>query len=92
MEKCLTCKEYRSAQQKEPLRPHDVPVCPWQMVATDLLVWINTNDLIVVDYYSNYFEIAQLASTKSSTVIQHIKSMFARHGIPKIVISDNGPQ
>ena len=81
VEKCLTCQEYRNAQQKEPLRPHDIPVRPWQMVA-----------MLAVDYYSNYFEIAQLASIKSSTVIQHIKSIFARHGIPEIVISDNGPQ
>ena len=86
------CQEYRNAQQKEPLRPHDIPVRPWQMVATDLFVWKNTNYVLVVDYYSNYFKIAQLASTKSSTVIQHIKSIFARHGIPEIVISENGPQ
>ena len=92
VEKCSTCQEYRNAQQKEPLRPHGIPVRPWQMVATDLFVWNNTNYVLVVDYYSNYFEIAQLASTKSSTVIQHIKSIFARHGIPEIVISDNGPQ
>ena len=92
MEKCLTCQEYRNAQKKEPLRPHDIPVRPWQMFATDLLVWNNTNYVLVVDFYSNYFEIAQLASTKSSTVIQHIKSIFARHGIPEIVISENGPQ
>ena len=29
VEKCLTCKEYRNAQQKEPLWPHDIPVRPW---------------------------------------------------------------
>ena len=57
-----------------------------------MFVWNNTNYVLVVDYYSNYFEIAQLATTKRSTVIQHIKSIFARHGIPEIVISDNGPQ
>ena len=90
--KCLTYQEYRNAQQKEPLRPHDMPVRPWQMVATDLFVWNNANYVLVVDYYSNYFEIAQPASTKSSTEIKHIKSIFARHGIPEIVIPDNGPQ
>ena len=58
VEKCLTCQEYRNAQQKEPLRPHDIPVRPWQMVATDMFVWNNTNYVLVVDYYSNYFEIA----------------------------------
>ena len=90
VEKCLTCQENRNAQQKEPLRPHDIPVRLWQMVAIDLFLWNNTNYVLVVDYYSNYFEIAQLASTKSSTMIQHIKSIYARHGIPETVISDNG--
>ena len=92
VEKCLTCQEYRNAQQKDPLRPHDIPVRPWQMFATDLFVWNNATYVLVVDSYSNYFEITQLASTKSSTEIQHIKSIFSRHGIPEIVIPDNGPQ
>ena len=69
VEKCLTCQEYRNAQKKEPLRPHDIPVRLWQMVATDMFVWDNTNYALVVDCYSNYFDIAQLASIKSSTVI-----------------------
>ena len=64
VEKCLTCQEYRNAQQKEPLRPHDIPVRPWQMVATDLFVWNNANYVLVLDYYSNYFETAQPASAK----------------------------
>ena len=74
VEQCTTCQEYRTAQQKEPLLPHDIPERPWQMVATDLFVWNNANYVLVVDYYSNYLEIAQVANTKSSTVIQHIKS------------------
>ena len=85
VEQCTTCQEYCTAQQKEPLLPHDIPERPWQMVATDLFVWNNANYVLPVDYYSNYFEIAQLAKTKSSMVIQHIKSIFAN-------ISDNGPQ
>ena len=87
---CTTCQEYRTAQQKEPLLSHDIPERPWQMAATDLFVWNNANYVLVVDYYSNYFEIAQLANTKSSTVIQHIKPIFARHGIPEVVILFGG--
>jgi transposase InsO family protein len=44
-----------------------------------------------VDYYNNFFEICLLSNIRSATVIQHTKSIFARHGIPEVVISDNGP-
>ena len=44
-----------------------------------------------MDYYNNFFEICLLSNISSATVIQHTKSIFARHGIPEVVISDNGP-
>lgn len=90
--KCSTCQEYQNLRQKEPLIPHSIPSRPWQMAATDLFWWNNANYLLIVDYYSNYFEICLLSNTRSTTVIQHTKSIFARHGIPDVVISDNGPQ
>ena len=45
-----------------------------------------------MDYYSRYIEIRMLENTTSATVIHHIKSIFSRHGIPSMIISDNGPQ
>ena len=51
-----------------------------------------TDYLITVDYFSRYPEVTQLRTTTSSTVINSLKSIFARHGIPETVRSDNGPQ
>ena len=34
----------------------------------------------------------KLTSTTAASVITHLKSIFARHGIPQVVVSDNGPQ
>ena len=45
-----------------------------------------------MDYYSRYIEVAKLHSTSADEVILHTKSVFARHGIPEQVLSDNGPQ
>ena len=45
-----------------------------------------------VDYYSSDVEIAKLDQTCASGVILHLKSIFARHGIPTKVVPDNGPQ
>ena len=56
------------------------------------LEWKKTDYLLVVDYYSRFIEIAKLTSTTAVSVISHLKSIFARHGIPEVVVSDNGPQ
>ena len=48
--------------------------------------------LVVVDYYSRYYEIDVLRSTVTSKVISSLEEMFARHGLPESLTSDNGPQ
>ena len=47
--------------------------------------------LVMVAYYSRYIELAQLEHTTSEAVINHVKSILARHGIPETIISNNGP-
>ena len=88
---CPVCCRH-SNQHAEPLLPSAFPDHPWQKVATDLFEWKKTNYLIVVDYYSRYIEMARLSTSTSNDVITHLKSIFARHGIPQTVMSDNGPQ
>lgn len=61
------------------------------MIATYLFKWNNTDYIVVVDYYSRYFEVEKITSLTSNTVIQKLKAMFARFGIPETLISDNGP-
>ena len=72
--------------------PGPTPDRPWDIVATDLFQWENRNYLLIVDYYSRYFETAKLEDLTSTSVINHTKSIFARHRIPTQLISDNGPQ
>ena len=90
--RCTTCLEHQWQNTKEPMIPSRIPSKPWEMVATDLFTWDKSEYLVVVDYHSRYFEVAKLPDTKSTTVITYTKSVFARHGIPSEVISDNGPQ
>lgn len=46
--------------------------------------------LVTVDHYSDFFEIDELSNMMAETIIRCCKHNFARHGIPRIVISDNG--
>ena len=43
-----------------------------------------------MDYFSRYPEVIKLSSTTSSSVIAALKTVFARHGIPETLQSDNG--
>lgn len=92
IKKCSICQRYQNKPQKENLIQHESPDRPWQKVATDLFQWAGKDYLLVVDRYSGFPEIALLSSTTSDSVITHIKCIFARHGIPEEVLSDNGPQ
>ena len=89
---CSTCQELRFSPPREPMIPHEIPQYPWQIIATDLFTWNGGNYVVVVDYYSRYWEIVLLNSTTSMAVINKLKQVFARHGIPETVKSDNGPQ
>jgi len=87
---CVCCKEH--AQPAEPLITSELPELPFQKVGTDLFEWEKQSYLLVVDYYSRYIEIALLKRTTAAEVIAHMKSIFARHGIPELCVLDNGPQ
>ena len=55
-------------------------------MATDLFSLYNEKYVLVVDYFSSYVEIAKLRNESTKCVIDNIKKIFSRHGIPKIVI------
>ena len=44
-----------------------------------------------MDYYSKYPEVCHLVAKTATCVISHLKTCFARHGIPDTVIADNMP-
>ena len=90
---CSVCLKYRRAQSKQPLlETTDRKIGPWDRVGMDMMMWEGKMYLVMVDYYSNYPEIAAMENTSSNSVIKQIKSTFSRHGIPRVVCTDNGPQ
>ncbi|UYV67206.1 K02A2.6-like [Cordylochernes scorpioides] len=86
---CEKCIENQPLKH-EPLIPNDFPR-PWQKVGMDLFHYEGSEYLVVVDYFSRFIEVVRLTKLSSEAVVDHCKAIFARHGIPDIVISDNGP-
>ena len=46
----------------------------------------------MVDTYSKWPEVAVMSSTTSEKTINVLRTMFAQHGLPEQLVSDNGPQ
>ncbi|UYV74296.1 K02A2.6-like [Cordylochernes scorpioides] len=88
---CEKCIENQPLKH-EPLIPNDFPERSWQKVGMDLFHYEGSEYLVVVDYFSRFIEVVRLTKLSSEAVVDHCKAIFARHGIPDIVISDNGPQ
>ncbi|XP_039890321.1 uncharacterized protein K02A2.6-like [Simochromis diagramma] len=89
--RCETCQKYHNKHTKESMVVDETPTAPWYKVGMDLFHVKGKDYLVVIDYHSNFPEMALLSNLSSACVITHVKSIFARYGIPYIVMSDNGP-
>ncbi|UYV69327.1 K02A2.6-like, partial [Cordylochernes scorpioides] len=89
--KCSVCIQ-EAVSKHEPLIPTNFPSRPWQKIGMDLFKFENKWYLVVIDYYSRFPEMIQLDRLTASVVVRSCKSIFARHGIPETVVSDNGTQ
>ena len=89
---CEFCQENLPSQRKEPLVTTPLPERAWKKIGADLCEHKGQQFLVVIDYYSRFPEIAYMSSTTSDHVINKLKDIFARWGIPEELVSDNGPQ
>lgn len=89
---CYACQLVSQATPPEPMA-RSYPSSPWTDIAVDLMGPLPTGEmlLVAVDYYSRYFEVVVLRSTTSQKLIEVIKPMFARYGVPTSMKTDNGP-
>lgn len=92
IERCNFCQINRRKHKSEPLKPTRLPDRPWQQLALDLFDLKGDKYLIVVDYFSRWFEVVKMARIDSESVIYALKKIFSIFGIPDIVKSDRGLQ
>ncbi|XP_014672251.1 PREDICTED: uncharacterized protein K02A2.6-like [Priapulus caudatus] len=91
---CHSCQLVGMPNAREPMSRTTMPKGPWKDVAVDFLGPLpnGVSLLVVVDYYSRYFEVAFMRSTTSEKTIEALAEMFVTHGLPVTLSSDNGPQ
>jgi len=74
-----------------PLHPWEWPQRPWSRVHVDHAgPFCGKMFLIIVDAYSKWIEAQVVSSTTTYTTIEHLRTLFATHGLPEVRVSDNG--
>lgn len=94
---CKTCREcllVGANPSPEPVIRNKIPEGPWRSLAADFLGPLPNGKyiLVVVDYYSRWFEVAIMSTITSKTLIRALDHMWATHGLPEEIRTDNGPQ
>ena len=80
---CHGCQAVSEYSPPEPMARAYPPSGLWQDCAADILGPLPSGEnlLVVVDYYSRYFEVVILRSTTSAKVIDSLKPIFAQFGV-----------
>ncbi|XP_058987406.1 uncharacterized protein K02A2.6-like [Musca domestica] len=91
---CYECMLVSRPIPPAPMKRRIMPDSPWACVAMDLLGPLPNHDFVfvVIDYYSRYHELKFMKKITSTEIIDFLEEIFARHGYPKSITADNGPQ
>ncbi|XP_060539733.1 uncharacterized protein K02A2.6-like [Pantherophis guttatus] len=90
---CSTCQLSRPAPPAAPVREWEAPRYPWARIHMDLAgPFRGQMFLVVVDAYSKWVELAVMHSTTSEAIVKVLERLFATHGLPDLIVTDNGPQ
>lgn len=90
---CLHCQITTKAHQQEPVKMTDIPQQPWEVVSVDFGGPYPDGhyNLVVIDKRTRYPEVERVKSTACQPTIDKLRGIFATHGIPRMLCSDNGP-
>ncbi len=88
---CHICQANHHSPAPAQLHPWEWPDPLWSRLHIDFAGPVKGSMLlIVVDSHSKWLEVHTMSSITSQT-IEKLRSIFARHGLPKTIVSDNGP-
>ena len=90
---CIVCQAFGRQKPPEPLAMTQMPKRPWEILHVDFYGPLPSSEylLVVTDRYSRFPEVEIVHSTKISAVVPKLYKIFAVHGIPDVVKSDNEP-
>ena len=93
VKECNQCQLTRHSPPQALLHPWNFPVSSCERLHADC-TWpfLGQMYLIVIDAFSKWLEVVPLSLATSLNTVNSLRNIFATHGLPKMLVSDNGPQ
>ena len=90
---CYECQVTTKQHKQEPLKMTTIPEKPWDTVAVDFGGPYPDGhyNLVVVDKRTRYPCVETVRSTSFQATAEKLKKIFATHGTPQRLETDNGP-
>ena len=90
---CNTYQTMRSAPPTAQIHPWIFPARACSRIHVDFAGPISEQMYtVVVDAYSKFPEVVKMTNITTGTTITALCDIFSTHGLPKILVSDNGSQ
>ena len=94
---CPVCLQFNTKKtRKEPLHPLPVISQPWDRIAIDIVGKLPMTRrghcyiLTIMDCATRYMEAVPLRRVDAATTCDALLEVFARFGVPREILSDNG--
>ena len=88
---CDQCQQHQKSPARAPMHPWEWPERPWARIHIDYAgPFRGKMILVMVDSHSKWMEALLVNSATSHATIEKLKSVFATHGLPEVLVSDNG--
>ena len=92
MKECQVCALNQSNPASAPVHSWENTSHPWERLHLDFAgPFLGKMFLVVVDAHSKWVEVEIMNNVTSVGTIHKLRKMFATHGLPLFVVSDNGP-
>ena len=89
---CETCCINQNNPAAAPVHMWEQPNEPWERIHLDYAgPFLGKMFLIAVDAYSKWIEVETMGDATAQSTVHRLRRMFAMHGLPKVMVTDNGP-
>ena len=88
---CEICISVKNAPPSAPLQPWKWATRRFERIHLDFAEKDSKNFLVLIDAYSKWLEVLIMPNITSSHLIEVLRPIFAAHGLPEVIVTDNGP-